>query len=46
MRFSMSTDDLRWDDAVQNVLGTQLDQLRAKKDEAKKKSGDFTGDES
>jgi hypothetical protein len=36
-------DDLRWDDAIQIVLDeTQLDQVRAKKDEAKKKSGDFT----
>jgi hypothetical protein len=36
-------EDLRWDDAIQIVLdGTQLDQVRAKKDEAKKKSGDFT----
>jgi hypothetical protein len=36
-------DDLRWDDAVQLVLDeTQLDNLREKKDEAKKKSGDFT----
>jgi hypothetical protein len=35
--------DLRWDDAIQIVLDeTQLDQVRAKKDEAKKKSGDFT----
>ena len=34
--------DLRWDDAIQVVLDeTQLDQVRAKKDEAKKKSGDF-----
>ena len=36
--------DLRWDDAIQIVLdGTQLDRVRAKKQEAKKKSGDFTG---
>jgi hypothetical protein len=36
-------EDLRWDDAIQIVLDeTQLDQVRAKKDEAKKKSGDFT----
>jgi hypothetical protein len=38
--------DLRWDDAIQIVLDeTQLDHVRAKKDEAKKKSGDFTGDD-
>jgi hypothetical protein len=36
--------DLRWDDAVQIVLdGTQLDRVRAEKQKAKKKSGDFTG---
>jgi hypothetical protein len=35
--------DLRWDDAVQVVLdGNQLDHVRAEKQEAKKKSGDFT----
>jgi hypothetical protein len=35
--------DLRWDDAVQVVLDdTQLDHVRAKKEKAKKKSGDFT----
>jgi hypothetical protein len=34
--------DLRWDDAVQNVLGAQLDDLRTKKQKAKEKSGDFT----
>jgi hypothetical protein len=35
--------DLRWDDAVQLVLGkTQLVHLRTKKQKAKKKSGDFT----
>src|SRR5262249_43601933 len=39
--------DLRWDDAVQIVLDeTQQDHVREKKDEAKKKSGDFTGNES
>jgi hypothetical protein len=39
-------DDLRWDDAVQIVLdGTQVDHVREKKDEAKKKSGDFTCDD-
>jgi Topoisomerase 6 subunit A/Spo11, Toprim domain len=40
-------EDLRWDDAIQIVLDeTQLNQVRAKKNEAKKKSGDFTdGDE-
>jgi Topoisomerase 6 subunit A/Spo11, Toprim domain len=36
--------DLRWDDAVQIVLdGPQLDRVREKKQEAKEKSGDFTG---
>jgi hypothetical protein len=35
-------DDLRWDDAVQIVLDdTQLDHVRAEKQKAKKKSGDF-----
>jgi hypothetical protein len=34
--------DLRWDDAVQTVLGTKLDDVRAKKQKAKEKSGDFT----
>jgi DNA topoisomerase 6 subunit A-like protein len=35
--------DLRWDDAVQIVLdGTQLDRVREKKQDARKKSGDFT----
>jgi hypothetical protein len=35
--------DLRWDDAIQIVLDkTQLDAVRAKKQKAKKKSGDFT----
>jgi hypothetical protein len=35
--------DLRWDDAIQIVLDrTQLDRLRAEKQKAKKKSGDFT----
>jgi hypothetical protein len=38
--------DLRWDDAIQIVLDeTQLDDVRAKKQEAKSKSGDFTDDE-
>jgi hypothetical protein len=37
-------DDLRWDDAVQIVLDeSQLDHIRAEKQKAKKKSGDFTG---
>jgi hypothetical protein len=37
-------DDLRWDDAVQLVLdATQLDRVRAEKEKAKKRSGDFTG---
>jgi hypothetical protein len=36
--------DLRWDDAVQVVLDkTQLNQVRANKEKAKRKSGDFTG---
>ena len=36
-------DDLRWDDAIQVVLDkTQLDRVRAEKQKAKKKSGDFT----
>jgi hypothetical protein len=36
--------DLRWDDAVQIVLDkTQLSEVRANKEKAKKKSGDFTG---
>jgi hypothetical protein len=35
--------DLRWDDAIQVVLDrTQLDHVRAQKQKAKKKSGDFT----
>jgi len=34
--------DLRWDDAVQNVLGMDLADVRAKKQAAKEKSGDFT----
>jgi hypothetical protein len=35
--------DLCWDDAIQIVLdGAQLDHVRAKKQKAKKKSGDFT----
>jgi hypothetical protein len=34
--------DLRWDEAVQLVLDdTQLDHVRTKKRQAKKKSGDF-----
>jgi hypothetical protein len=37
-------DDLRWDDAIRLVLDeTQLDRVRADKEKAKKKSGDFTG---
>jgi hypothetical protein len=36
-------DDLRWDDAIQIVLDeTQLNRVRAEKEKAKKKSGDFT----
>jgi hypothetical protein len=39
-------DDLRWDDAVQLVLdGTSLDRVLAEKQKAKKKSGDFTGED-
>jgi len=38
--------DLRWDDAIQIVLDeTRLDDVRAKKQKAKKKSGDFTDDD-
>ena len=38
--------DLRWDDALKIVLGgTQLDAVRAEKQTAKNKSGDFTGDD-
>jgi hypothetical protein len=34
----------RWNDAVRLVLDeTQLDRVRAEKQKAKKKSGDFTG---
>ena len=37
--------DLRWDDAIQLVLdATQLSRVRAEKEKAKKKSGDFTRD--
>ncbi len=37
-------DDLRWDDAIRLVLDeTQLDRVRAEKEKAKKRSGDFTG---
>jgi hypothetical protein len=37
------TPDLRWDDAVRIVLdGSSLDDVREKKREAKRKSGDFT----
>jgi hypothetical protein len=39
-------DDLRWDDAIQIALDeTQLDHVRKEKLKAKKKSGDFTGDD-
>src|SRR6516165_10093985 len=35
--------DLRWDDAIRTVLdGSALDHVRAKKQKAKEKSGDFT----
>jgi hypothetical protein len=38
--------DLRWDDALKVVLdATQLDAVRAEKQKAKKKSGDFTDDD-
>ena len=38
--------DLRWDDALKIALdATQLDAVRAAKQKAKKKSGDFTDDE-
>jgi Topoisomerase 6 subunit A/Spo11, Toprim domain len=38
--------DLRWDDALKLVLdATQLDAVRAAKQKAKKKSGDFTDDD-
>jgi hypothetical protein len=38
--------DLRWDDALKVVLdATQLDAMRAEKQKARKKSGDFTGDD-
>ena len=37
-------DDLRWDDGIRLVLNeTRLDRVRAEKQKAKKKSGDFTG---
>lgn len=37
--------DLRWDDAIQVVLDeTVLDEVRAKKQKTKNKSGDFTDD--
>jgi hypothetical protein len=37
--------DLRWDDAIQLVLDeTQLSRVRADKEKAKRKSGDFTSD--
>jgi hypothetical protein len=36
--------DLRWDDAIQVVLdATQVTHVRAEKENAKRKSGDFTG---
>jgi hypothetical protein len=34
--------DLRWDDAVKIVLNETLDHVRAKKERARKNSGDFT----
>jgi hypothetical protein len=37
--------DLRWDDAIQLVLdATQLSRVRAEKEKAERKSGDFTSD--
>jgi len=33
---------LRWDDAIKLVLGATLEEVQAKKQEAKEKSGDFT----
>ena len=33
---------MRWDDAVKIVLGTKLEDIEAKKREAREKSGDFT----
>jgi hypothetical protein len=39
-------DDLRWDDAVQLVLdGDALDDIREKKAEDRRKSGDFSGED-
>jgi hypothetical protein len=35
--------DLRWDDAVRNVLGDTIDDIQANKQKAKKAAGDFTG---
>src|SRR5262245_2985826 len=38
--------DLRWDDAIQIVLdGSALDHVREEKAKAKRKSGDFSGDD-
>ena len=38
--------DLRWDDAIQIVLDeTQVSRVRADKEKAKRKSGDFTSDD-
>jgi hypothetical protein len=34
--------NLRWDDAIKIVLGATLEEVQAKKQEAKEKSGDFT----
>jgi len=33
---------LRWDDAIKLVLGATVEEVQAKKQEAKEKSGDFT----
>ncbi|HMF28080.1 MAG TPA: hypothetical protein VKE42_04870, partial [Candidatus Cybelea sp.] len=37
--------DLRWDDAVQHVLGDTLDDIRERKREDKERSGDFSADD-
>ena len=33
---------LRWDDAIKIALGTTLEEVQAKKQEAREKAGDFT----
>jgi hypothetical protein len=37
--------DLRWDEALKIILGSSADDVREEKREAKKKSGDFSGDD-